>query len=176
MGSILWDVDWVALLRPERSLLEMIIRGTIMYFVIVLVLRVAAKRLSGMIASTDILAIVLIAEIAGPGFTAGYRSVVEGAVLVATVMMWSYGIEWLVYRSPRFERFLDQPPVMLVKNGQMITRNMRAELVTRDELMAHLRNEGIADLSEVREARLETNGAISIIKRRADEAEPERAA
>lgn len=165
MDSILWTVDWVALFKPERSLLEMILRGTIMYFVIVGLLRAAVKRQLGMIASTDVLVIVLIAEIAGPGFTADYVSVVEGAVLVATVLFWSHMIEWLIYRRAESGHALDATPVMLIKDGRMLANNMRAELISRAELMAHLRKEGIADVSEVHEACMEADGMISIIKR-----------
>ena len=170
MGDVLWTVDWEGLLRPERSLLEMILRGTIMYFVVVGLLRSAVKRQLGMTASTDVLVIVLLAEIAGPGFTANYASVVEGAVLVATVLFWSHVVEWLVYRFAEASRALDATPVMLIKDGRMLKDNMRAELVSRVELMAQLRKEGIDDISEVHEACMEADGMISIIKRSADQA------
>lgn len=170
MKDVLWSVDWTALFRPERSLLEMILRGTIMYFVIVGLLRSAVKRQSGMIASTDVLVIVLIAEIAGPGFTAGSPSVVEGAVLIATVLFWSHAVEWLAYRFRGFEHTLDATPVMLIKDGRMLPDAMRAELVSRAELMTHLRKEGIADIKEVHEACMEADGMISIIRRSASEA------
>ncbi|MBC7768915.1 MAG: DUF421 domain-containing protein [Phycisphaerales bacterium] len=162
---MLWRIDWHAIFIPERSVLEMIVRGTIMYFVIVVLLKLVVKRQSGGIGTTDILVVVLIAEIAGPGFTADYLSVVEGAVLVATVLCWSSTIEWLSYRSPRFERFFNPMSVMLIKDGRLLARNMRAELVTKDELMTHMREEGIADISEVREACMESDGMISFIKR-----------
>jgi len=100
MESALWTVDWEGMFTPTRSVLEMILRATIMYFVIVALLKVVVKRQTGGVGRTDILVIVLIAEIAGPGFTADYVSVVEGAVLVATVLFWSYAIEYLTHRSP----------------------------------------------------------------------------
>lgn len=165
MESALWTVDWEGMFTPARSALEMIVRATIMYFLIVALLKVVVKRQTGGVGRTDILVIVLIAEIAGPGFTADYVSVVEGAVLVATVLFWSYAMEYLTHRFPTFERFFQPPPLLLIENGRMLPRNMRTELITKDELMTHLREEGIGDIAEVEQACMEPDGMISVIRK-----------
>jgi len=165
MDNLLWTIDWGDMLRPSHSVFELILRATIMYFVIVALLKLVVKRQTGGVGPTDILVIVLIAEVAGPGFTADYVSVVEGAVLVATLLFWSYSIEWLSYRFPKFERFFQPPTLLLIQNGRMLPRNMRAELITKEELMTHLREEGIHDLTDVRQACMESDGMISVIKK-----------
>ena len=48
----------------------------------------------------------------------------------------------------------------------MLPRNMRTELVTRDELMTHLREEGVSDIGEVEQACMESDGMISVIKKK----------
>ncbi len=59
MESALWTVDWEGMFTPTRSVLEMILRATIMYFVIVALLKVVVKRQTGGVGRTDILVIVL---------------------------------------------------------------------------------------------------------------------
>ncbi len=113
---------------------------------------------------TDVLVIVLLAEVAGNGFTAEYRSVVEGTVLVGTILFWSYMLEWAAHRFPAVERILRAPTVVLVENGKMLRKNMRAELVTTEELMAQLREKGIEDCAQVKRACMEADGMISVIK------------
>jgi uncharacterized membrane protein YcaP (DUF421 family) len=164
MEGALWIIDWEGMFTPTRSVLEMVVRATIMYFVIVLLLKTVVKRQTGGVGPTDILVIVLIAEIAGPGFTANYSSLVEGAVLVATVLFWSFGIEWLTHRSPTFARYFQPAPLLLIKDGRMLPRNMRTELITKDELMTHLREEGVSAIAEVEQACMEPDGMISVIK------------
>lgn len=161
----LWRVDWIGMFTPTHSVLELIARGTLMYLAIVLLLRLAVKRQSGGVGRTDILVIVLVAEVAGPGFAASYSSVTEGAILIATVLLWSYAIERLTFSSPRFERFFAPPTLILIKDGRMMHRNMRAELITKDELMTQLRENGICDLAAVKEACMESDGMISVIKK-----------
>ena len=86
-------------------------------------------------------------------------------MLVATVLFWSYAIEYLTRRFPAFERFFQPPPLLLIENGRMLPRNMRTELITKDELMTHLREEGIGDIAEVEQACIEPDGMISVIKK-----------
>ncbi len=164
MVDMSWDIDWHGVLMPTNSLLELVVRGTIMYFVLFGLLRFVLKRQAGGIGTTDVLVIVLLAEVAGRGFTTEYKSVVEATVLVCTILFWSYVLDWASHRFPSVERVLRAPPLLLVENGKMLRKNMRAELVTKDELMAQLREAGVEDCSQVKRACMEADGMISVIK------------
>ena len=163
MSDWVWAVDWHGLVAPTHSLFEMVIRGTVMYFIIFGLMRVVMKRQSGGIGTTDVLVVVLLAEVAGNGFSADYRSMTEGAVLVGTVLFWSYSIEWLAHRFAFLERLLRPQTVLLVEDGRMLRKNMRAELVTQEELMAQMRENGVEDIEEVKRACMEADGTISVI-------------
>jgi len=164
MGEILSDVDWQRIFAPQNSLFELFIRATIMYFSLYGLLRLVLKRQAGGIGTTDVLVVVLLAEVAGNGFTADYESVTEGVVLVATILFWTYAFEWAAHRFAVIERILHAPTLLLIENGKMNRRNMRAELVTKEELLAQLREKGIDDLTEVKKACMESDGMISVIK------------
>jgi len=164
MGDIFWSIDWEGIFKPTHSLMELVVRGTIMYVVLRALLRLVMKRQAGGIGTTDVLVIVLLAEVAGNGFAAEYKSVVEGAVLVGTILFWSHTLEWLSHRFPAVERILHAPTLVLIENGKMLRKNMRAELVTKEELMAQLRENGIEDCAEVKRACMEADGMISVIK------------
>ena len=159
----LWTIDWATMFVPQVSLLELALRGTIMYLAIFALLRVVPKRQVGGISPSDILVVVLLAEAAGNAFGSDYKSVVEGAVLVATVLFWSLALDWIQHRFPAVERLLREPKLKLVENGRMLRRNMRRELVTVEELLAQLREKGIEDPAEVRAAYIESDGHISVI-------------
>ena len=164
MGSMFRGVDWHSIFTPENSLLELVVRGTIMYFVVFGLLRVVMKRQAGGIGTTDVLVIVLLAEVAGNGFAAEYTSVVEGAVLVGTILFWTYLLEWASHRFPAVARILHAPTLLLIENGKVLRKNLRAELITMDELMAQLREEGIENCAQVKRACMEADGMISVIK------------
>ena len=144
-------------------ILELILRGSLVYLVIFVLLRFVLKRVTGTLNIGDLLIIVLIADASQNAMSAGYTSVTDGLILVATIIFWSYFLDWLAYHFPRFERLLHPPPLPLVREGQMLARNMRRELITVDELMSHLREQGVTDLKEVKTASMEGDGRISVV-------------
>lgn len=137
MGDKLWAIDWHAVFVPEHLLLEMIVRGTIMYLLVFALLRLMLKRQIGGIGRSDVLVIVLLAEMAGNGFTAGYKSVTEGAVLVVMLLSWTYAVNWLGHRFPAVERLIREPELKLVENGRMLRRHKEESL--KEESPASLR-------------------------------------
>ncbi len=157
--------DWQAIFVPQHSILEAILRGSIMYVAIFVLLRVVLRRQEGGIGTSDILVVVLIAEVAGNAIAPNEMSVVEGIVLVATVLFWSFATEWAQYRFPAFERLVRNPKLKLIENGRLLHRNMRREFITTRELMAQLREKGHEDCSRVKAAYMEDDGAISIIEK-----------
>jgi uncharacterized membrane protein YcaP (DUF421 family) len=161
----LWKVDWAGVLEPKHGLLELFLRGTMMYLAIFVLLRVVVRRHLGGIGMTDILVIVLIAEVTGNGISDNFQSIGESLVLVLTVLFWSTLIEWAQSRFPAFERLVRDRKLKLIENGRMLRRNMREEFITVEELMAQLRENGIEHCSDVKAAYMEADGCISIIRR-----------
>lgn len=135
-----------------------------MYLSLFVILRFVMVRQTSTIGIADILVIVVIADAAQNGFAKEYKSVTEGVVLVLTIVFWNLFLNWISYRFKALERLLSPPPLPLIKNGKMNRRHMRQEFITEDELRSQLRQQGIAELDEVREASLEANGELSVIK------------
>ena len=53
----------------------------------------------------------------------------------------------------------------MIKDGRILDRNLRKEFVSREELMSQLRQQGIDDIAKVKEACMEGDGHISVIKK-----------
>lgn len=159
-------IDWHSVFVPSLGLIEVFVRGTIMYLALFAVLRFIARRQAGQFGPADLLVIVLIADAAQNGLGKDYESVTEGIVLVLTIVFWEYLIDWLAWRFPKLRPILTAPSLKLIENGHFVEDAMRAEMLTKDELMGQLREKEIEDVSEVRLARLEGDGRISVLKRK----------
>ena len=159
-------IKWQELFVPSESIPEIIIRGTITYLALFLLMRFVLKRESGSIGTADLLMIVLIADAAQNAMSNGYKSITEGVILVCTIIFWNFAIDWASYHSPSLRRVLQPQPLILVKNGRMNRHNMRKELITKEELLSELRERGVDDLSIVKEARIEEDGHISVVKQK----------
>jgi uncharacterized membrane protein YcaP (DUF421 family) len=156
-------IDLTKLFVPDISLLEIIIRGSVMYLSLFLLLRVILKRQSGTVGITDLLLVVLLADAAQNGMAGSYESITGGIVLVSTIIFWSYALDWLGYRFPGFQRLVHPPPLLLVQDGRILRKNMREELITEEELMGMLRQQGVEAIEEVKSAYMEGTGQISVV-------------
>jgi uncharacterized membrane protein YcaP (DUF421 family) len=106
---------------------------------------------------------VLIADASQNAMSSNYQSVVDGLVLIATIVFWNYALDFLTSRFPRIERFTYPPPILLVRNGKVIPKNMRRQFVTHEQLMSLLREHGVETISKVKAAYLEGSGHTSVI-------------
>jgi uncharacterized membrane protein YcaP (DUF421 family) len=157
------NIEWQKMFVPESSILEMVIRGTIMYLGIFLLLRIF-RRQAGSVGIADLVVIVIIADAAQNGMAGDAKSVTEALVLIGVIILWDYLIDWLGFKSELMARALEPQPLVLVKNGRMIHRNMDKEMITEDELMSQLRQQGIEDIKQVKQCCLESSGDFSVIK------------
>jgi uncharacterized membrane protein YcaP (DUF421 family) len=162
---VLFGIDWHSAFVPTVSITEIILRGTIMYLGIFTILRFVLKREAGTVGMSDLLMMVLLADAAQNGMASEYKSVPEGLILVATIIFWNFALDWLGYRFPAFRRLVQPPAILLVKDGQMLRRKMRTEMITADELLSQVREQGVEKIEQVKSAYLESDGRISVISR-----------
>jgi uncharacterized membrane protein YcaP (DUF421 family) len=160
------SIDWNSVFIPAIGLAEVIVRGSLMYLGLFIILRVMARRQAGHFGPADLLVIVLIADAAQNGLGKDYGSVTEGLTLVLTIVAWEYLLDWLSWRFPRTRPYLSPPSLTLIRDGRLIPQNLRKELITEDELKAQLREHEIEDYADIRLATLEGDGRLSVLKRK----------
>jgi len=156
-------VDWDSVFVPSLSLAEVFLRGTLVYLLLFFILRFL-RREAGGLGISDLLVVVLIADAAQNAMGSEYKSFTEGAVLVGTIAGWDYFLDWLGFRFPAVQRLLRAAPLTLVKDGEMLRRNMRREFITEEELLSLLREQGIDDVRDVKKCCLEGDGRVSVVK------------
>jgi uncharacterized membrane protein YcaP (DUF421 family) len=164
-------IDWREMFVPSGSLIELVLRASIMYLLILAGFRVF-RRDAGSMSVADVLVVVLIADAAQNGMAGEYRSITEGVVIVATLFVWDFALDWLAYHSRVAYWLLHPPPLVLIKSGRIHWRNLRSQLITRDDLFQQLREQGVDDVRLVKRCCLESDGQMSII-REDDDAAPQ---
>jgi uncharacterized membrane protein YcaP (DUF421 family) len=156
------DTDWGALFVPDTPVMEILVRGTVMYFAMFLLLRFVQKRGASSLSTTDLLVVVLLADAAQNGMAGDYKSIFDGALLVSVIVGWSVGLNWLGYHSPRFGSLIHPAAIVVIRDGHPVKENLRRELITHEELMTGLREQGMRSIESVDEARIEGNGRLTV--------------
>jgi uncharacterized membrane protein YcaP (DUF421 family) len=157
-------IEWAEVLGFNLSPWEIILRGTLVYWFLFLLFRFVLRRDTGSLGIADVLLLVLLADASQNAMAGGYKTVPEGFLLVATLAGWSWLMDWGSYRFPVIQRFTTAAPLVLIRNGKLLARNLRREYISIPELMASLREQGIDKLAQVKIARMEADGHISIIR------------
>jgi uncharacterized membrane protein YcaP (DUF421 family) len=158
------SIDWNAVFAPTVPLAELVVRGSLMYLLIFTLMRIL-RRDAGALSTADLLVVVLVADAAQNGMASESTSVTESAVIVATIFAWNYAFDWLGFRYSWAHRVLNPAPLLLIRDGQVIRQNLKAELLTVDDLMEQLRQQGVDDIGQVKRSFLEPDGRLSVIAR-----------
>jgi uncharacterized membrane protein YcaP (DUF421 family) len=167
----MFDVDWGRLFVPSGSLVEIFLRGSVIYLILFVVMRFLPRREVGGLGAADILVIVLIADAVQEGMAGRYESITEGLLLAATIFLWATLIDWIDYRFPDLH-LAEGRPLMVVRNGRLLRRNMHREQVTEDEVRAQMRQHGYERLEDVAAAYIEGDGQFSVLGRSGAPAQP----
>ena len=151
------------------SVLELVLRGTLVYWLLFLIFRFILRRDVGAVGIADILLLVIVADASQNAMSAEYKTVTEGAILVLTIIGWNWLLDFLSFHFTAVRRFATPPQRVLIRRGVAQPRNMRREFITIEELEAKLREQGIEKMTEVKFAYLEGDGQISVIREAAGE-------
>jgi uncharacterized membrane protein YcaP (DUF421 family) len=161
--SRMFSVDWTQVFGFDTPVLEIFLRGTIMYLALFFMMRFILRRQSGGLGISDVLVIVLLADAAQNGMAGDYHSLPDGILLVATIMGWSFALDWASFHFPWLRRIIEPAPVPLIRNGQLLRRNLHHQQITEEELMSQLRLQGVEEASRVKLSYMEPDGRISVI-------------
>lgn len=138
-------------------------RSIILYLILILAVRLMGKRQIGELEPSEFVVAILIADLASVPMQDIGIPLLSGVIPILTVLALELILSVLNMRSVRVRRFFCGNPIMLMEYGKILQKNLAKTRVTSDELIQHLRENGILDLSTVQYAILETDGKISTI-------------
>jgi uncharacterized membrane protein YcaP (DUF421 family) len=138
-------------------------RGLLVYVAMLVVIRVLGKRTVGNFTAFDLLVALMLGEVVDE-IIYGDVSLAQGFTAIVVVAGAKYLTSWLTYFSHGMNRVLEGTPTELVKNGELVRKGLRQELMNEKEVMAALRLQGVADMREVKLAILEVDGQVSVIR------------
>ncbi|MEA4964695.1 MAG: DUF421 domain-containing protein [Oscillospiraceae bacterium] len=137
------------------------LRSAILFFVLVLSVRLMGKRQIGEMEPSEFVITMLLANLASVAVQDSAIPLISGLVPILTVLALELILAYLSLRSIRIRQLFCGHPIILIRNGTVCQENLCSTRITMDELVEHLRENDIMDLSTIKYAILETNGQIS---------------
>lgn len=155
---------WKNFLDLSLSPLNLVLRATVVYLAILLLLRLSGKKQVGQLGAVELVTILLISNAVQNSMNGGDNSLVGGLILSSTLVALSSGLSWLTFKSRTCEAIFEGTPTLLVHEGKRIESSLKKELLTHAELSALMRKQGVHDVKEVKSAVLEADGTLSIVR------------
>lgn len=143
---------------------EFILRGAIIYFFLLVLLRVTGKRQVGQLAPFDFVLLLILSNGVQNAMNAGDSSVLAGLILAATLILLNHAVGYATYRSRKLEAMVEGRPEVLIRNGRLFQAIMEQQHISDLELNTALRASGCQRVEDVALAILETNGHVSVFK------------
>ena len=148
---------------------ELVLRAFVVYFFLLLLLRLTGKRQVGQLAPFDLVLLLVLSNAVQNSMNAGDNSLAGGLISAATLVALNYGMGSATFRSKKLETLVEGRPEIVIHNGRIFEDVMRRAQLTHHELNAALRRAGCTSAEEVLAAVLENNGSISVVPRQRSE-------
>jgi len=148
--------DWFGLLR-------VIVIGAATYAALICMLSISGKRTLSKMNAFDLVVTVALGSTLATVLLDNSVPLAEGVLALALLVCLQFFITWLSVRSELVRRLIKCDATTLARDGAYLDDTMRAQRVTRDEVEAAMRDQGVSDLAQVSSVVLETDGSLSVI-------------
>lgn len=143
--------------------MDIVIRAAVIFFFVFVLTRLVGRRELNSLEPFDLILLVVTGDLVQQGVTQNDASLTGALLAISTIGLLTVLLSWLSFRFKRMRPILEGEPVVLVQDGDVIEENLRRQRLTREEIGAEARLEGITSIEDVRWAILETDGRISFV-------------
>jgi uncharacterized membrane protein YcaP (DUF421 family) len=157
--------DWYRILigeAPAEFLLEVFVRTLILYVVLLIILRLMGKRMSGQLTISEMAVMITLGAIVSAPMQVPEKGILQGIVILLCALAFQRGLNFLTVKSKKAETLVLGEACLLVCDGRIDLDQLREEKMSTQQLFAMLRNNHFFNLGQIERAYLEANGSLSV--------------
>jgi len=144
--------------------MDSVIRGAIVYIVLLVLFRIAGKRSLAQVTTFDLVLLLLISEATQEALIDSDNSMTNALLVVITLIGMNVLFSVLTKRWKGFDKLVDDVPLVIVENGKPLQDRMDKERISENDVMEAARElEGLERLDQIKFAIIERSGHITVI-------------
>jgi uncharacterized membrane protein YcaP (DUF421 family) len=159
---------WKDMFFISLPILEKILRPVLVYFFLVLVLRLSGKRELVQLNPFDLVVLLTLSNTVQNAIIGDDNSVSGGLLGAASLLATNYLVVRFLYDHRKLDQLVEGKADVLVENGKVRAQHLKHELITMAQLEAAARKQGFGSLREVEQCILEPGGTLSFIGKKPD--------
>jgi uncharacterized membrane protein YcaP (DUF421 family) len=153
----------IDLFEAWAGILRVLVTGTLAYAGLLIVLRVTGKRTLSKMNAFDLIVTVALGSALATTMLSRTTPLLEGLTGLTLLVLLQFAVTWASIRSDALQGLVKAQPAILLHRGEWQTRTMRRERVTREEILAALRQTGVAFIDSDTTVLIETDGSLSVM-------------
>lgn len=142
-----------------------VVRCLILYFVVILAVRIMGKRQIGELQPSELVITILISELASMPMQDPDQPILSGILPIFTLAAIEIAVSLITLKSVKTRYLFYGKPIVLVYKGTIYQHEMERARVSIDDLTEAMRTAGVMKIDDIDYAILETNGNVSIIQK-----------
>ena len=146
-------------------MITLIFRTLLVYIFLIIIMRLMGKRQIGELEVTDLVATLLLSEIASLPITDPNIPVLHALIPMIVLLSLEVFSSYILIRVPKLKDFLSATPTFIIKEGVIDQAALVATRLSIEELMSEIRQQGLCGLAYVWYAILEKDGRLTILPR-----------
>ncbi|MCX8129124.1 MAG: DUF421 domain-containing protein [Clostridia bacterium] len=144
-------------------MLVVFIRTLILYFIVIIIMRVMGKRQIGQLQPFELVVAIMISELAAVPMQNTGIPLINGIIPILTLLVAQIAMSFISLKSTTARAIICGKPSILIENGKINEKILKKEMYTLNDLLEQLRSKDMSNIADVEFAILETNGQLSII-------------
>ena len=146
-------------------MITLIFRTLLVYISLIIIMRLMGKRQIGELEVTDLVATLLLSEIASLPITDPNIPVLHAIIPMIVLLSLEVFSSYILLRAPKLKKILSATPTILIKDGILDQAALMSVRLSIEELMSEIRQQGFSSLAYVWYAILEKDGKLTILPR-----------
>lgn len=161
MNILATFTDWFSTTVPNLG--AALLSALVIYIVVIAFTRLAGVRSFAKMSGFDFAMTIAVGSVIASTALSPATPLPVGIAVLAVL----FGVQWGLAKgrvfSSAFSQAIDNEPVLVMSEGQILQDNLDRSGVTRNDLMSKLREANVLELRCVRAVIVETTGDVSVI-------------
>ena len=162
LGSMMHSPIFDHMFQLPLPIAEKLLRPVIVYLVLVLLLRLFGKRELAQLNPFDLVVLLSLSNTVQNAMIGDDNSVTGGVIGAFGLLAINWFLVRVLFRSRRLTRVVEGRSSILIHNGQIDTKALKRERLTREELLAVVHRQGFEGFHQVHRCELEPNGTFYV--------------
>jgi uncharacterized membrane protein YcaP (DUF421 family) len=140
-------------------------RTLLLYLVIIVIFRLMGKREIGELSILDLVVYIMIAEMASLSIENTKEPLINALLPILVLVIVQITLAFFSLKSKKFRDIVEGKPTVIINNGKIDEKAMKAQRYNFDDLLLQLREKDVGNIADVEYAILEPSGKLSIFQK-----------